>query len=394
MPMFLVRSLGCVGTLLLLVSGCGETPPLEPSCATVSCGAGQCVLEGDGPVCQCDDGYRAEGLRCVELPVPPDDHADTTAGATPLTPPSTGSGRIERLKDRDVFSFLATPGHIYRFGCAPKPTCYISLLAPWGQVASGRESSDHQEAQYEAEFSGTHFVVVFTADTLDTLDYQYWFEDLGPDDHGDRLATATRMSVGTAMAGEHGAPGDVDAFAWPSERRRMYRVTVTDSQASMRVRVFDAARQFLATSSIFSAPSTGTLVTEVWNYQGFSRRTPYTVRVEALGFDDHGSFVEAATELPVPTLPAEARADYPGDVDIFRFFGEWGHTYRIRCVTGTPEGCEVVLRDGVHNWVTRGMNELRYTVTRAGSYSFSLAPAGVATGGTYTYALEVVGMPE
>lgn len=51
------------------LGGCDYANPVgrvSDPCAGVTCsGAGNCVLEGDRPTCQCDSGYATEGLTCV-----------------------------------------------------------------------------------------------------------------------------------------------------------------------------------------------------------------------------------------------------------------------------------------------------------------------------------------
>jgi len=58
--------------------GADATPP--DSCLHVNCGQGECVDIGDGPMCDCYDGYHAQGYDCVP-DAEPDPCDDVVCGA-------------------------------------------------------------------------------------------------------------------------------------------------------------------------------------------------------------------------------------------------------------------------------------------------------------------------
>jgi hypothetical protein len=68
------RLIACAGTSILLAGfllvGCGDDDDdgnaTQSVCAAVDCGHGTCVESGGQASCECDTGYHAEGLACVE----------------------------------------------------------------------------------------------------------------------------------------------------------------------------------------------------------------------------------------------------------------------------------------------------------------------------------------
>lgn len=57
-------------------TGDSDVDSEDGACADVTCGNGYCEVVGEEARCECDPGYRAEGLECVAVPVPvPDETA-------------------------------------------------------------------------------------------------------------------------------------------------------------------------------------------------------------------------------------------------------------------------------------------------------------------------------
>lgn len=61
----------------VVTSGCEETPTLDPCELTTCSSHGECVTDDNGhAACECDEGYEADGLRCIEIGADGDADAD------------------------------------------------------------------------------------------------------------------------------------------------------------------------------------------------------------------------------------------------------------------------------------------------------------------------------
>ncbi len=373
--------LGSVATFLLLLSGCDPEKPTEPSaeerCAALACASGQCMEDAQGAlVCQ------PEGTLLDERP--------------------SGSDRLE-AGDRKVYLFHATVGSFYRFRCTSTNAQWqLEMFNPSGdKVATGGGTYNMAvEVLHKALVAGLYSVVV-THPGGEPASCIYELFTSSPDDHGGDLATATPLTLGATTAGRLDVPTDSDAFRWTSEARRIYQVTVggrllmafiqvqdADTKRPLALVSADTLSQTSDRTFFVSAPAAGSLLLHVSGTNSMLSGGEYTVRVEALGLDDHSDHDDLATALQVPTAPSAGALDYPGDVDSFRFSATAGHRYRVRCTPGTLTRCHMELR-GDNVWPMPSANdELRFEATQTATYTVRMSSAGT---GSYTYALEELG---
>ena len=129
-----------------------------------------------------------------------DDHGDTQTQATPVTvsPSATTDGKFEVPEDVDMLSFQAQAGHIYEFTCAPtNVTCNASFLDATGASLRSVSSTATTSAVVQHKFgtAGTYFVRLLPVSPKSiTTTYKWTLKDLGVDDHGDALPTATAIT--------------------------------------------------------------------------------------------------------------------------------------------------------------------------------------------------------
>lgn len=69
------------GALALLLVACGDDP--SDPCKDVVCGRGECVVDGGEAACECEAGYRPDGLVCVDVATC---EADSCSGHGTCTP--------------------------------------------------------------------------------------------------------------------------------------------------------------------------------------------------------------------------------------------------------------------------------------------------------------------
>lgn len=151
----------------------------------------------------------------------PDDHADSTEGASPLGGTTLElDGQLETGGDSDFFRVEATPGRFYRLTCtAEKVDC---LLRVHGATGPFQESL---RVPLELKAPGPFFVQVTGSGYLNQGSYHLLLEELGLDDHGETRDTATRITLDTSVSGNLDAPSDVDVFVITLEADRIYEIT-------------------------------------------------------------------------------------------------------------------------------------------------------------------------
>lgn len=150
---------------------------------------------------------------CVLRDMGAEDHGDTVDAATALRAGTASvQAKIEFLQDQDIFALGVLPRHHYRVSCTidGKKMCEVAAAAPGGQFSFS--SSDRTPTTFKAS-EATHHVRVAINPVLPALweegHYTLQFEDLGEDDYGDTLATATPLT-GPVQAVTGRIPDTVD----------------------------------------------------------------------------------------------------------------------------------------------------------------------------------------
>ena len=171
----------------------------------------------------------------------PDDHADTTEGATPLPAGTPREGRLETFNDVDVFALSVTAPRAYRVTCGPDPvlsSCAVSVRTASGTLVASTSTFSY-EVSFEAPATGTLFVQVSTNSYQSVGTYTLLLEDLGLDDVGDTAATAAPLSLSEAVPGRFETATDVDVYAVRLTGGQRYWVDV-NSSAGYQLGVTDA----------------------------------------------------------------------------------------------------------------------------------------------------------
>jgi hypothetical protein len=257
-----------------------------------------------------------------------DDHGDTPSEATPVTPSSTSIGAaIHATSDVDVFSFEAAAGHIYEISCNTSAfDCDLVLLNALGAVVIG-DTYDTTYARVRVELNtpGSYYFRIQPGDSTIGA-YTYRLQDLGVDDHGDTLATATPITPGTSwVPAQFEVTKDEDWFSFTATAGHLYDFTCSTASIDCHVYLTDAeGKVVVADTSSTSNPrvrwefTTGgtfyirVVATGGWNVS----YTSYTYRLQDLGVDDHADTFPGATVLTLGTATS-GNLEFPGDVDFF-----------------------------------------------------------------------------
>src|SRR5205823_5297331 len=114
-------------------------------------------------------------------------------------------------------------------------SCAVRLMTAAGAtLAPGVTGSSpgSQLAAYKVATAGTVYAEVKAGYANYAGPYTYTLEDLGPDDHGDTLATADAITFGTTSQGNLETTSDLDVFTFTATANHIYRFSVTPQATS------------------------------------------------------------------------------------------------------------------------------------------------------------------
>lgn len=315
-----------------------------------------------------------------------DDHSDEGVFGTPIaTDNSLVQGRFERAADMDTFSVEQLAGRIYRARWQGQVySAQLSVALPGGQVIVPSYSSSG--VVWEASQSKPAALRI--ASSYSTGTYAVAVEDLGVDDHGDTLSTATAVTHGMPVGGRLELSDDIDVFSFTGTAGRVLQVAAvasvsTGSPPALTIRVTDSTGLVVAegqTTVGLLVASTGLFKAQVsrGSYSSASDLVQYALTVTDAGTDDHGGTSSAATALTVGTAAAGS-VQYASDVDVFSFNALANHLYGVTC-TRTSGSCTYVVRDGSGQQVgTSGYSQTAFLAPVAGRWTVE-----VNAGSTYS----------
>ena len=266
--------------------------------------------------------------------VPPDDHANTTDGATPITLGSSVTGSIDPDFDVDMFKLdlsgesepitvrLYTSGNLNTVG---------RLYDNDGTLLQDNDYYYGQNFQIvEALPSGIYYVSVETRSYYSSVgDYTLLAEEVPPDDHANRTDGATPLTFGSSVTGSVDPDFDKDFF----------KVDLSDASEPTDVSIYTTGD--LNTVGVLYdsnddqlAYNDNTYTGDSYN-QNFSLRATlpsgiYYVEVTSYGLvtgdytlhaevvPDQGDTIETATDLSLDSLTL-GTIDTSEDADYFKF---------------------------------------------------------------------------
>ncbi|WP_395833893.1 PPC domain-containing protein [Cystobacter fuscus] len=388
---------------------CVSLDACEPNPCTAPYKTNCSVVEGQ-PVCACVSGYVPQGEACV-LSVP-DDHGDTPSAATPVTPSSTSVGAIlHATTDVDVFSFEAAAGHVYELACNTSAfDCDLVLLNALGTVvASDTTNTTYARVRVELNTPGTYFFRIEPGGSTVGA-YTYRLQDLGVDDHGDTLATATPITPGTSgVPAQFEVSRDEDWFSFTATAGRLYDFTCSTASIDCDVYLLDAH------GNVVAADTTSTTVTRVrrkfttggtFSYRVVANSgwnvsyTSYTYRLQDLGVDDHGDTQATATPITPSASWVPAQFEVSRDEDWFSFTATAGRLYEFSCSTASID-CDLYLLDSegkviVANTTSTSTTRVRWRPTTGGTFSYRVVAASGwnVSYTSYSYQLQDLGVDD
>jgi hypothetical protein len=324
------RSLLALGAgLLALFLGCGS----GESCEAVLCEQGTCSVRDERAVCLCGDEpcstFASELDRMRSEAVPLESMESPREGRTSGGPAAA------------YFSFAAQAGHKYAFGCGPRSiaTCKLRLFDAQGTLLGESEATQDFYILFRAPSPQTYYLAVSSWGEQSGT-FEYMFQALGYDDHGDFVAHVTPLQLvdqHVKAEGRHETAGDQDVFSFPAVAGFEYEVTCRATAGAP-----DLTTSFWnAEGALQSDPGSGRTELRT-SYRARSTETLYLVvgigiASEATGSyscelveDEDGDSTQAARTLE-PGIDAPGILDVD-DVDFLALSVQPGRFYRVSCV--------------------------------------------------------------
>ncbi|MCY1043656.1 hypothetical protein OV208_20220 [Corallococcus sp. bb12-1] len=361
------------------------------------------------------DGRRPFAFRFVDTG--PDDQADLFAFAAPWVPSAQPlTGISEHYYERDLLSFQTVAARVYAFTCT-FPTPY------WEMAFVNRRDQEYAIAAYDIFFEeiregsiafkspGGMFYASIKDFTYPTTlaPYSCLLNDLGAEDHGDTMETATALPAGTAsVQGKMETFMDRDVFSLRVVPQHHYRASCTED-GLMSCEILDAVPGGAFTRSTSERTTTTFKALQSTHYVSINLnaflvsrwvRQNYALQFEDLGEDDHGDTLATATPLTGPVQAITGRIPDSYDHDFFSFQAIAGRRYRFGCDwKETPGQVQLyaVVRDAQDNRVEvpREHVDARWTQTytqlQTGTYSVDLMAESEVALGDYACQFEDLG---
>lgn len=190
-----------------------------------------------------------------------DDFPDTAAAATTvLTLPATTSGNIQTTTDKDVLKFNVGATRLYKLSCTSNHAYGCRMVVRDGSNLSVGTSTYGTTVNYwfEPTTNGTFSVELSNYNAAIST----WSVTIAEtaDDHGDDIASATSMNVGTPINGVAETASDYDYFAVSLNANQTYTISQTNTPTIYAyMQVFNSA----GTAQITEAYTTRTFTPTV-----------------------------------------------------------------------------------------------------------------------------------
>ena len=253
-----------------------------------------------------------------------DDHGDTTATATRMTPGVPIPVRMHSSKDVDEFVFTAALGRHYALRQQPALPVSMQLFD-----SSGRRLGAVAPNSYlplPAGGAGAyHLKLTAPGSGVSDEPFQLVLEDLGPDDHPTYVSEAALSPLGVPIPVHAQLPSDFDTLRFDVEADGVYAVTC-EPECLMSMNTYGSrntsAPEHVSSKRINMNGLASLSLTVLSN----DFMEAQTLKVEKVGTDDlPGMYTQA---LPL-ALPASGSFEAENDLDVFTVALEAGRTYRV-----------------------------------------------------------------
>ncbi|WP_164012448.1 hypothetical protein [Pyxidicoccus trucidator] len=255
-----------------------------------------------------------------------DDHGDTTATATRLTPGVPVSVRMHSRKDVDELVFTAQLGHHYVLRQQPPVPVDIQLFDAGGRRLGVSVPNGYL---YVPGGAGAYHLRL-TAPRSGSSDeaFNLVVEDLGPDDYPAYVTDEAPHPLGVPIPVRAHSAVDPDSLDFGVEANGVYAMTC---EPECRANIFvtgswDTSAPALVGSKHFSANGDTSL--NITLRPSAVLGGAHTVKLERVGTDDHPSTQAGATRLALPVSIA-GNFEAENDLEFFIVPLQAGRAYRV-----------------------------------------------------------------
>jgi hypothetical protein len=253
-----------------------------------------------------------------------DEHGDTAATATRLTPGVPVAVRMHSGKDVDELVFARQAGHHYVLRQQPVLPVDIQLLDSTGRRLGPVTPNTY--LQLPAGVGTYHLKLTPPRTGASDEPFELLVEDLGPDDHGDWATGATRAPVGVPIPVLSHSSSDVDNVAFPAEPDGVY-VTTCEPACEVHIYVLGSRNPAVVERVSTKHVNANDSAMLTFSFPG-SRPEPFTVKVDRVGTDDHPGSMERASQRVLPVAVA-GNFEAVNDLEVFTVALEAYRTYRV-----------------------------------------------------------------
>lgn len=283
-----------------------------------------------------------------------DDYGDDPSTAQEIGIDEPVEGLIGQMRDLDYFKFTASEGQVYRVDVnSPRQNNRpnVALHGPGGQLKENTSLGGPVGRDYDTE--RILWVAPAQGDYYISVEFRH-SSNVGPytlrvvaiphivDDHSDRAANATGLSLGETVGGSLDYEFDLDYFKLSAEEGQGYRVDIDHGSLRSSDLTLYAPDGFMpvplekytrqdrdGSLLLWVASEDGAYYLEVKSISGSTGEYTITVAAVEAGPDDHGNNSETATDLSIgETL--QGSMDYEFDLDYFRFMANEGQEYLLQ----------------------------------------------------------------
>ncbi|MFP2907116.1 PPC domain-containing protein [Pyxidicoccus sp. 3LFB2] len=262
-----------------------------------------------------------------------DDHANTPTGATVIQPSGTPFPvNAYFSNDVDYLTFRSEKDHGYLIACSHVrgANMQIRLLSEAGQELDSAIPMPVNTGWVSTLAPGeaSWFLEVRVGALSEHTEVSCQLVDMGLDQHGGSISTATPVTPGVPVSVRMEARNDVDVVSFTSVAHHVYAVRL---KRPLPMRLTDASgTQLLPVASeklFFEAEDSGPYYL---HFAAPVTTSPVELVIEDTGPDDHGDGPETATPFTVGTSISGLR-QHENDTDAFTFMADGDGVYRVTC---------------------------------------------------------------
>lgn len=286
------------------------------------------------------------GDYCIKFEVVIDDYGNSISDAKVLPIGTQTSGKIENRADKDFFCFTTLDSGYYIVDCTGDDEIFGSLYDENGTILSSDLRGGgvlYNPIALPLEGNKKYYIQIYNA--ANACEYNLLVNNV-TDDHGNNIASATPLQLGTILDGNIEVIGDGDFFSFIAPEDGYYIIQSLYPEGSDSLDVVtkcylydsngvlletDEGNTFSFARSFIKGYKYYFKVCSEDSHYGVEYNTGrYRIQVRLYSWDDYGNDFGTATPISTDTV-INGSIEYTGDEDIFKFVPAETGIYSIGC---------------------------------------------------------------